>query len=117
MLEDAEFVCASESRARTRWLFGGFLGAGIAHLLLGRHDEAVRTFREALTLTSGHSELPRQGRVPRLLGVRPRGDGQRTAARRAAGAAMALSAAERLDGSLLGDIATTAWALVLAPRR
>ena len=59
MLADAEFVYAAEHRTRTRWLLGGCRNLGTANVLLGRPDEAIAAFREALRL----SDSPELGHV------------------------------------------------------
>ena len=46
MLRDAEFVCASEKRAGTRWYFSGARARGTALVLLGRPEEAIGPLRE-----------------------------------------------------------------------
>jgi LuxR family maltose regulon positive regulatory protein len=49
MLRDAEFVCASEKRAGTRWYFSGARAAGTAYVLLGRPEEAIAPLREVVS--------------------------------------------------------------------
>ena len=115
MLADAEFVCGAEGKARTRWLFGGFLAAGIATLLLDRPEEAVETFHKGLTLTSGHPEF---SHVKILclgyLAFALAETGDQAAAWDAADEASALSADERLGHTLSGGVAYTARAMTLA---
>ena len=115
MLADAEFVRAAEREAMTRWLFGGLLRAGIAQLLLGRPDEAIGTFREGLTLTSGHPELSHVKIV--CLGYLAFACAEarnESAARKSAQEACAIAVEERLERSVSGGVALTARAMVLA---
>ena len=115
MLVDAEFVRAAELDSRTRWLFGGFLRAGIANLLLGRSGEAVATFREGLGLTTGNTELPHVKILClAYLAFALAETGNEPAARKSAQEAWAISVGERLDRSLPGGVALTARAMALA---
>jgi LuxR family maltose regulon positive regulatory protein len=115
MLADAESVCAAEGRAaNTRWLLDGVRAAGNANLLLGRPDEAVAAFREAVELTTGHPEASHV-KIACLgfLAFALAETGSWPAARKSAHEATAVSAAERLEQTLLGGIALTARAMVL----
>ena len=115
MLADAEFVCAAAGEASTRWLFGGFVAAGIANLLLDRPDEAAQGFREALTLTSGRPELVHVKVVCLgYLAFALAELGNAGAAQKAALEARALSAEQRLEPTMPGGVAFVARAMVLA---
>jgi LuxR family maltose regulon positive regulatory protein len=50
MLHDAEFVCAAEKA--TRWYFSGARALGVAHVLLGRPEEAIAPLQEVVS--GGH---------------------------------------------------------------
>ena len=115
MLADAQFVCAAEGRAaNTRWLLDGVRAVGNANLLLGRPDEAVAAFREAVELTTGHPEASHV-KIACLgfLAFALTEAGSWPTARKSAQEATAVSAAERLEQTLLGGIALTARAMVL----
>ena len=115
MLADADSVRAAEREGRTRWLFGGFVRAGIAQFLLGRPDDAIGTFREGLTLTSGHPELSHVKIVCLgYLAFACAEAGNESAARKSAQEAGGIAAEERLERSVPGGVALTARAMVLA---
>ena len=57
MLRDAEFVYAAEKQAGTRWLVAACRALGTANMLLGRPQEAIDAFGEALALSSHRPEL------------------------------------------------------------
>ncbi len=57
MLRDAEFVYTAEKQAGTRWLLGACRALGTANALLGRPQEAIDVFGEALALSSHRPEL------------------------------------------------------------
>jgi LuxR family transcriptional regulator, maltose regulon positive regulatory protein len=57
MLRDAEIVYASEKMTGSRWLASGCRAMGVAHLLLGRPQEASTALREGLALLGDHPEL------------------------------------------------------------
>ncbi len=115
MLADAQFVCAAEGRAgNTRWLVDGVRAVGNANLLADRPDEAVAAFREGVVLTTGHPEFSHVKVVCLgFLALALAETGSWPAARTSAQEATALSASERLEGTLLGGIALTARAVML----
>lgn len=57
MLRDAELVYAAEKAADTRWYASGCRALGMAHLLLGRRQEAITELREAVAALSDHPDL------------------------------------------------------------
>jgi LuxR family maltose regulon positive regulatory protein len=57
MLRDGEVVYALEKRAGTRWLASGCRAKGVAHVLLGRPQEAIAELREGLAILSDQPEL------------------------------------------------------------
>jgi LuxR family maltose regulon positive regulatory protein len=57
MLRDAEFFYASEKQGGTRWLLSACRALATANLLLGRLQEAIDAFGEALTLSTDRPEL------------------------------------------------------------
>ena len=57
MLRDAEFVYAAEKPEGTRWLLSACRALGTANVLLGRPQEAIDVFGEALALSSHRPEL------------------------------------------------------------
>ena len=57
MLRDAEFVYSAEKPESTRWLLGACRALGTANVLLGRPQEAIDVFGEALALSSDRPEL------------------------------------------------------------
>ena len=57
MLRDAEFAYAAEKPAGTRWLVGACRALGTANILLGRPQEAIDAFGEALALANHRPEL------------------------------------------------------------
>ena len=57
MLRDGEFVVAAETRGGTRWVTLGWRAVGVAHLLMGRTEEAIAAFSEVVALTRGHRDL------------------------------------------------------------
>ena len=57
MLSDAEFAYTAEKHASTRWLLGACRALGTAKALLGRPQEAIDVFGEALALSSRRPEL------------------------------------------------------------
>ena len=57
MLCDAEFAYAAEKPEGTRWLLGACRALGTAHVLLGRPQQAIDAFGEALALSSQRPEL------------------------------------------------------------
>ena len=56
MLRDAELVYASEKQAGTRWLASGCRALGVAHVLLGRPQDAIAVLREGLALLRDQPE-------------------------------------------------------------
>ena len=115
MLADAQFVCAVEGQAgNTRWLLDGVRAVGNANLLLDRPDEAAAAFREAVVLTTGHPEASHvKIACLSFLAFALAETGNWAAARTSAQEATAVSAAERLEETLLGGIALTARAMVI----
>jgi LuxR family transcriptional regulator, maltose regulon positive regulatory protein len=57
MLRDAELAYAAEKRAGSRWLASACRAMGVAHVLLGRPQEAIAVLREGLALLRDQSEL------------------------------------------------------------
>jgi len=57
MLQDAELAYASEKAAGTRWHASGCRAMGVAYVLLGRPQEAIKVLREALVLLADQPEL------------------------------------------------------------
>jgi LuxR family transcriptional regulator, maltose regulon positive regulatory protein len=57
MLRDGELAYASEKEADTRWLASACRAMGMAHVLLGRPQEAIPMLGEALALLRDHPEL------------------------------------------------------------
>ena len=57
MLRDAEFAYTAEKHESTRWLLGACRALGTANALLGRPQEAIDVFGEALALSSHRPEL------------------------------------------------------------
>ncbi len=57
MLRDAEVVYSLEKRTGTRWLASGCRAMGVAHVLLGKPQEAITELREALALLRDQPEL------------------------------------------------------------
>ncbi len=57
MLRDAEFVYAAEKQKSTRWLLSACRAVGTANALLGRPQEAIDAFGEALALSGHRPEL------------------------------------------------------------
>ena len=57
LLRDAEFAYAAEKPASTRWLVGACRALGTANILLGRPQEAIDVFGEALALANHRPEL------------------------------------------------------------
>ena len=57
MLRDAEFVYTAEKHESTRWLLSACRALGTANALLGRPQEAIDVFGEALALSSHRPEL------------------------------------------------------------
>jgi LuxR family maltose regulon positive regulatory protein len=57
MLQDAEFVYEAERHQSTRWLLSACRALGTANILLGRPQEALDAFGEALALSSNRPEL------------------------------------------------------------
>ncbi len=57
MLRDAEFVYDAERSESTRWLLSACRALGTARILLGRPQEALEAFGEALALSSNRPEL------------------------------------------------------------
>ena len=56
MLRDAELVYASEKQVGTRWLASGCRALGVAHVLLGRPQDAIAVLREGLALLRDQPE-------------------------------------------------------------
>ena len=75
LLRDAEFAYAAEKPASTRWLVGACRALGTANILLGRPQEAIDVFGEALALAN-HRPVARTraGLLSRLHGLRGRRD-------------------------------------------
>ena len=112
MLRDAELVYASEKAAGTRWLASGCRAMGMAHVLLGRPQEATTALGEALSLLGDQDALAHV-RVACLgylvfaaAEMNERRDVQRWAVE-----ATWLAAEARLEGTAGGAIAYTAGAL------
>ena len=57
MLRDAEYVYAAEKRESSRWLLSACRALGTANILLGRPQEALDAFGEALALCGSRPEL------------------------------------------------------------
>ena len=57
LLRDAEFAYAAEKPASSRWLVGACRALGTANILLGRPQEAIDVFGEALALANHRPEL------------------------------------------------------------
>ena len=57
MLRDAEYVYAAEKRESSRWLLSACRALGTANVLLGRPQEALDAFGEALALCGNRPEL------------------------------------------------------------
>ncbi len=57
MLRDAEFVCAAEGPAGTRWVMSGWRQLATAQLLDGRPEEAIASFSEVLLRAKGRPDL------------------------------------------------------------
>ncbi len=57
MLRDAEYVYAAEKRESSRWLLSACRALGTANVLLGRPQEALDAFAEALALCGDRPEL------------------------------------------------------------
>ena len=57
MLRDAEYVYAAEKRESSRWLLSACRALGTANVLLGRPQEALDAFAEALALCGNRPEL------------------------------------------------------------
>ncbi len=57
LLRDAEFAYAAEKPAGTRWLIGACRALGTANILLGRPQQAIDVFGEALALANRRPEL------------------------------------------------------------
>ena len=57
ILRDAEFAYTAEKQAGTRWLLGACRALGTANALMGRPQEAIDVFGEALALSSHRPEL------------------------------------------------------------
>ena len=57
MLHDAEFAYTAEKHEGTRWLVGACRALGMANVLLGRPQEAIDVFGEALALSGRRPEL------------------------------------------------------------
>jgi LuxR family transcriptional regulator, maltose regulon positive regulatory protein len=106
MLRDAEFVCAAETPG-TRWHLGGARAVGMAHLLLGRPQDAIAPLREALS-----GEQPPAGRVLPLayLAFAARELGNRKDAHRWAAQAAQVIAQEHLEDTVFSAVASTAQA-------
>ena len=116
MLADAEFVYTAEKApAESRWLIGGCRGIGIAHVLLGRPDEAIAALQEALMLTSRRPEVAHARILPLSYLAFAAGDsGQWSEARKWAQEAKTLVTEHRLDGMVTAAPVFTAKAMVLA---
>jgi LuxR family transcriptional regulator, maltose regulon positive regulatory protein len=104
MLRDAEVVYAAEAPG-TRWHLGGARAVGMAHLLLGRPQEAIAPLREALS-----GEQPPAGRVLPLayLAFAARELGNRKDAHRWAAEAAQVIAREQLEDTVFSAVASTA---------
>ena len=77
MLRDAEFAYTAEKHESTRWLLGACRALGTANALLGRPQEAIDVFGEALALSSHRPELAHiRLLLSQLYGLRGHGDGR-----------------------------------------
>jgi LuxR family maltose regulon positive regulatory protein len=112
MLRDGELVYAAERQTGSLWLASGCRARGVAYVLLGRPQEAVTVLREALTVLKDHPEFV-HFRVFNLgyvaFAAADLGDGRDL--QRWAIEADQLVAAERLEETAGGAIASTAAAL------
>jgi LuxR family transcriptional regulator, maltose regulon positive regulatory protein len=116
MLTDAEYVYAAEKHPTpTRWLVGGCRGIGVANVLLGRPEEAITAFQEALVLTKGRPELSHT-RILCLayLAFAGADTGDWSKARAWAQEAKGIVSENHLEGIALSATAFTAKAMVLA---
>jgi LuxR family transcriptional regulator, maltose regulon positive regulatory protein len=116
MLADAECVYAAEKvPAPTRWLVGGCRGIGVANVLLGRPEEAITAFQEALLHTKGRPELA-YTRILCLAYMAFAGadKGEWSKARAWAQEAKAIVSERHLEGIALSATAFTARAMLLA---
>jgi LuxR family maltose regulon positive regulatory protein len=113
MLRDAEFVCASEGKAGTRWYFSGARALGMAYVLLGRPQEAIAPLREVVS--SRQFPALRILSLAYLAFAAQELGNRRDAHRWAAQASMAVEE-EHLEGTAYSAIASTAGALAQVER-
>ena len=107
MLRDAEFVYAAEKQAGTRWVLSACRALGVANVLLGRRQDAIDAFSEALALTSERPELAHV-RVFCLgyLAFAATETGDRRSAERWVAEAMALVEGAHLEATAQSTVAT-----------
>ena len=116
MLRDAEFVYAAEKHESTRWLLSACRALGTANALLGRPQEAIDVFGEALALSSHRSGSRTYGLLSQLHGLRGHKDGDRRNTQRWAIEALQLVEEARLEEIAQSAIAYAAGALAQQQR-
>ena len=112
MLRDAEYVYAAEKRESSRWLLSACRALGTANVLLGRPQEALDAFGEALALCGNRPELAHiQLYCLSYMAFAAAETGDRRHAQRWANEALRLVQEARLDEIAQSAIAHAAGAL------